>query len=274
MVFTPGDIVYSSSRLIEASPPKLGVEKLLALMESEGIRLRRSPPRSAARCAGVRVHVVGDTIVDSYSYCSLLGATAKSPTFSVKHERPTSSRAARRWWPSTSRPPAATCPSRPCSATTSVKDFVLNDLRGGGHRRARLRRPHAPHHPQGALHRRRLQDAPGGPRGQPRDLRPRAARPGRIASRRAGADVVIFSDFRHGIFNRQNIRRLQERSPSEALKVADSQVSNRWGNILDFTDFDLHHPQRARGPLRPGRPGLGGAAAGARSCSGAPGAST
>src|SRR5919197_1419261 len=36
--------------------------------------------------AGVRVHVVGDTIVDSYSYCSLLGATAKSPTFSVKHD--------------------------------------------------------------------------------------------------------------------------------------------------------------------------------------------
>ena len=36
---------------------------------------------------GLRVHVVGDTIVDSYSTCSLLGATAKSPTFSVKHEQ-------------------------------------------------------------------------------------------------------------------------------------------------------------------------------------------
>jgi sugar/nucleoside kinase (ribokinase family) len=30
--------------------------------------------------------------------------------------------------------------------------------------------------------------------------------------------------------------------PEGALKVADSQVSNRWGNILEFTDFDLLTP--------------------------------
>ena len=35
---------------------------------------------------------------------------------------------------------------------------------------------------------------------------------------------------------------LRERVPAGALKVADSQVSNRWGNILDFTDFDLLTP--------------------------------
>ncbi len=37
MIFTPGDIVYSSSRFIEETPPEIGDEKLLALMESEGI---------------------------------------------------------------------------------------------------------------------------------------------------------------------------------------------------------------------------------------------
>src|SRR6202158_6251648 len=83
MVFTPGDVVYSSSALIEAYPPALGVEKLLALMESE--RITFDDLRAAtAEFGGLRVHVVGDTIVDSYSYCSLLGATAKSPTFSVR----------------------------------------------------------------------------------------------------------------------------------------------------------------------------------------------
>ena len=56
------------------------------------------------------------------------------------------------------------------------------------------------------------------------------------------ADVVIFSDFRHGIFNRQTIGELKSRIPSAALKIADSQVSNRWGNILDFTEFDLLTP--------------------------------
>src|SRR5256885_16165493 len=56
------------------------------------------------------------------------------------------------------------------------------------------------------------------------------------------ADVVIMSDFLHGIFNRASIGRLVGEIPSGALRVADSQVSNRWGNILEFTDFDLLTP--------------------------------
>jgi cytidyltransferase-like protein len=85
MVFTPGDIVYSSSALIESSPPNLGIEKLLALMDSEGVGFD-DLRRTLHGLTGLKVHVVGDTIVDTYSYCSLLGATAKSPTFSVKHD--------------------------------------------------------------------------------------------------------------------------------------------------------------------------------------------
>ena len=56
------------------------------------------------------------------------------------------------------------------------------------------------------------------------------------------ADVVILSDFRHGIFNRESIPHIVGQIPAGRLKVADSQVSNRWGNILDFTDFDLITP--------------------------------
>src|SRR5204862_1920826 len=85
MVFTPGDVVYSSSAIIEAAPPNIGIEKLLALMDSEGIGFD-DLRRTLHSLVGLKVHVVGDTIVDSYSYCSLLGATAKSPTFSVKHD--------------------------------------------------------------------------------------------------------------------------------------------------------------------------------------------
>src|SRR6516164_4704896 len=85
MVFTPGDVVYSSSALIDAQPPNLGIEKLLALMDSEGFHFN-DLRTTLGRLSGIRVHVVGDTIVDSYSHCSLLGATAKSPTFSVKHD--------------------------------------------------------------------------------------------------------------------------------------------------------------------------------------------
>jgi sugar/nucleoside kinase (ribokinase family) len=44
------------------------------------------------------------------------------------------------------------------------------------------------------------------------------------------------------MFNRQTIGALKKAIPPKAMKAADSQVSNRWGNILDFTDFDLLTP--------------------------------
>ena len=37
--------------------------------------------------AGRRVHVVGDTIVDSYTYCAMIGGQTKTPTLSVAFER-------------------------------------------------------------------------------------------------------------------------------------------------------------------------------------------
>jgi bifunctional ADP-heptose synthase (sugar kinase/adenylyltransferase) len=57
-----------------------------------------------------------------------------------------------------------------------------------------------------------------------------------------GTDAVVFSDFRHGIFNRRTIPGLVNAIPSGVLRVADSQVASRWGNVLDFTGFDLLTP--------------------------------
>jgi bifunctional ADP-heptose synthase (sugar kinase/adenylyltransferase) len=58
----------------------------------------------------------------------------------------------------------------------------------------------------------------------------------------APTDAVVFSDFRHGIFNRRTIPTLTSAIPAGAFKVADSQVASRWGNILDFQEFDLITP--------------------------------
>ena len=56
------------------------------------------------------------------------------------------------------------------------------------------------------------------------------------------ADVVILSDFRHGIFNKSTIPILTSSIRGNVFKVADSQVATRWGNITDFTGFDLITP--------------------------------
>src|SRR6185436_3528060 len=56
------------------------------------------------------------------------------------------------------------------------------------------------------------------------------------------ADAVVFSDFRHGIFNRHTIPELTSAIPAGVYRVADSQVASRWGNILEFEGFDLITP--------------------------------
>ena len=53
---------------------------------------------------------------------------------------------------------------------------------------------------------------------------------------------MVFSDFRHGIFNRDTIPHLIEAIPANTFRVADSQVASRWGNILEFSGFDLITP--------------------------------
>jgi sugar/nucleoside kinase (ribokinase family) len=63
---------------------------------------------------------------------------------------------------------------------------------------------------------------------------------GDIASR--VGDAHVFSDFRHGIFSKRTIPALTDCLPEGALKVADSQVASRWGNILEFQGFDLVTP--------------------------------
>ena len=55
-------------------------------------------------------------------------------------------------------------------------------------------------------------------------------------------DAVVFSDFRHGIFNRRTIPKFIEAIPNDCYRVADSQVASRWGNITEFSDFDLITP--------------------------------
>src|SRR6266850_819483 len=86
LIFTPGDVVYSSSALIRQDQPDVRHANLHILMERNNIdfdMLRRTLDEMRGR----RVHVVGDTIVDSYTYCGMIGGQTKTPTMSVAFER-------------------------------------------------------------------------------------------------------------------------------------------------------------------------------------------
>ena len=240
MVFTPGDIVYSSSRLLEMHAPKIPIEKLLALMESEGIDFL-DLRKALESLSNLKVHIVGDTIVDAYSYCALLGGAPKSPTFSVRLERSDLFTGGAGIVARHVKAAGAGVSLSTVLGADELKDFALKELGAGGVEC----RPIIDRTRPTTRKERFITDGYKMLQVDLVDNRPISERIIKSlcdALRETPADIVIFSDFRHGIFNRQTISRLKRDIPPNVLKVADSQVSNRWGNILDFTDFDLLTP--------------------------------
>lgn len=240
IVFTPGDVVYSSSKLIELQAPKIAIDKLLALMESEGMDF--SDLRKAVRSlAGVRVHVVGDTIVDGYSECTLLGPAAKYPAFSVKLERTERFTGGAAIVARHLKSAGAEVSFSTVLGEDSLKEFVLKELQEAGvvcapvidRTRATTYKERFTTDGHKLLQVDRVDNRPIG------DKTLRVICDG---VRTSQADVFIMSDFRHGVFNRESIPRIVGGIPAGGLKIADSQVSNRWGNILEFADFDLITP--------------------------------
>ncbi|MBU3632866.1 PfkB family carbohydrate kinase [Polynucleobacter sp. AP-Feld-500C-C5] len=240
MIFTPGDIVYSSSALIELSPPSIAIEKLMTLMEGEGITFK-DLRNALAVLRDVSVHVVGDTIVDSYTYCSMIGGMTKTPTMSVRYEKKVDYTGG-----------AAVVAKHLCAAGANVtfstvlgndeyKNFVLNDLEISGVNCLPIIDETRPTTNKNAIvaetYRLLKVDTLDN-----RSISEKITERLRKQINDVDAQVVVFSDFRHGIFNRGTIPTLSAAIPNGAYKVADSQVASRWGNILEFEEFDLITP--------------------------------
>jgi rfaE bifunctional protein kinase chain/domain len=240
IVFTPGDVVYSSSKLIELQAPKLAVDKLVSVMESEGIGFG-DLQKAVKTLESVRVHVVGDTIVDGYSDCTLLGAAAKLPAFSVKLEHTERYTGGAGIVARHLRKAGAQVAFSTVLGDDELKEFALKELSTSGvvcrpvidRTRPTTYKERFSTSGQRLLQVDRVDNRP---------ISDRVLRTLCESLQSAPADVVIMSDFRHGIFNRDSIAPLVRAIPDGAIRVADSQVSNRWGNILDFTDFDLLTP--------------------------------
>lgn len=239
-LFSPGDVVYSSTRLLVQHRPDITIEKLLALLSAEGVTedMLRSTVRAMS---GTKVHVVGDTIVDKYTYCTLLGPSGKTPTFSVKPDRSDiyvggAGAVARHM-----RALGADVTFTTLVGTDDLASMVIQDLESVGISVNVVRDPSRPT----TLKQRFWADGYKLLQVDDLDNSPITERlvkeVGQYVSG-ATADVVVFSDFRHGLFHGESVEPIVASIPQGALKVADSQVSNRWGNITDFKGFDLITP--------------------------------
>lgn len=240
VIFSPGDIVYSSSAFIEMAPPEISSDKLLTLMKAEGITFA-DLRRALEGFKGTKVHVVGDTIVDSYTYCTMIGGGTKTPTFSVKYEHRVDYSGGAAVVAKHLRKAGADVRFSTVLGDDALKDFVLKDLEKEGIECFPIIDKTRPTTQKNAFiaNNYRLLKV------DKLDNRPITEKiMGKLVKSFSTSDsnAFVFSDFRHGIFSRNTIPALIDAIPKGKLKVADSQVASRWGNILDFKGFDLITP--------------------------------
>lgn len=240
IIFTPGDIVYSSSRLLEMEPPALKYDKLALLMETEGLKF--DDLRAALRSMrGKRVHVVGDLIVDSLTQCALIGNQAKTPTMSVLHEQQIDYIGGAGIVSQHMQSAGAEVHLSTVLGHDELQKFVLRGLQEAGvavHPLIDESRPTTNKNAilVGGYRLLKIDKLDNRSIGEPLLQK--------LTQQIQGieVDAVIFSDFRHGIFNRRTIPPLVHAIPESLLKVADSQLASRWGNITEFQGFDLITP--------------------------------
>jgi rfaE bifunctional protein kinase chain/domain/rfaE bifunctional protein nucleotidyltransferase chain/domain len=239
-IFTPGDVIYSSSAIIDRTPPKLGAEKLRLLMEAEGIDFGKL--REVVSTLGkAHVHVVGDTIIDVYTHTELIGSNAKTPTFSVRYDREERYVGGAGIVAKHLRAAGADVTFTTLLGGDDLGLFALDDLTSAGVKVNAIIDTTRPTTCKNAF-------ISGGYRLLKVDKLDNRSINGKALTqmvdytRETQCDALIFSDFRHGIFNHQTIPQLTAAIPADVFRVADSQVASRWGNILEFKDFDLITP--------------------------------
>jgi rfaE bifunctional protein kinase chain/domain/rfaE bifunctional protein nucleotidyltransferase chain/domain len=240
ILFTPGDIIYSSSHIIETEPPAIATEKLMAVLAGENLSIS-DLHRAIDQLDGIRVHVIGDTIIDSHTYCALIGGMTKTPTMSVRYDRRTDFVGGAGIVAKHLRSAGADVSFSTVLGDDALAEFALKDLEAAGVKCMPLIDRTRPTTHKNAI-------MAGGysllkiDTLDNRSISERILRT--LAEQIADTpnDIVVFSDFRHGIFNRETTGTLINAIPSGAFRVADSQVASRWGNILEFSGFDLITP--------------------------------
>jgi rfaE bifunctional protein kinase chain/domain len=190
---------------------------------------------------GLKVHVVGDTIIDSLTQCTMIGGMTKTPTMSVRFEEQHDFVGGAGIVAKHLKAAGADVTFSTVLGEDALAEFTLNDLAKAGVHCVPVLDRTRPTTNKNAI-------VAGGYRLLKVDKVDNRSISERILGhlaeqvRDTPADIVMFSDFRHGIYNRDTIPPLTAALPKDVFRVADSQVASRWGNILEFHGFDLITP--------------------------------
>ncbi len=240
LIFTPGDIVYSSTKFINNSLPQVQMAKLSLLMDTNNITFE-SLRTCLDKFKNKTAHVIGDTIVDSYTRTTLIGGQTKTPTFSVLYGGRDDYVGGAGIVAKHLRAAGANVEFTTVLGDDELGRYVIEDLKKEKIKINYITDKTRPTTNKNAIiasdYRLLKIDT--------LDNRPISSEIcNKIIEKikNTKTDIVSFCDFRHGIFNNHTVGELIKSIPENAYKSADSQVATRWGNITEFKNFDLLTP--------------------------------
>ncbi len=240
LIFTPGDIVHSSTKFLNYSEPNLDIEKLDSTMKGSKISFE-DLIRVIKKIKNTTVHIVGDTIVDTYTKTNFIGGQTKTPTFSVLYDKEDSFVGG-----------AAIVALHMKAAGAKVKfTTVVSNDKNGKFIKNQLKKNNIKCN---------YFDEKNRPTTNKNTFISSTYRLLKVDTlsnvpvseytlskiideiKKDKSQLTVFSDFRHGIFNPSSIQKLINAIPKKSFKAGDSQVASRWGNITEFKNFNLITP--------------------------------
>ena len=240
MIFTPGDIIYSSTKLINLAEPKIDNYKLIDLMNRNKLTFEILK-QTLKKFKNLKIHVVGDTIIDSYTRTNLIGGHVKTPTPSVLYQEKTDYVGGAGIVAQHLKSAGANVSFTTVLGNDNLKNLVLKEMKKSGIKINAIIDRTRPTTNKNTI-------VSNGYKLLKVDTVDNHPISEKILSeirkiiKKQNSDAVIFSDFRHGIFNKTSIPFLVSSIKKNIFKAADSQVATRWGNITDFKKFDLITP--------------------------------
>ena len=240
MIFTPGDVVYSSSNFLNLTISNIKYEKLIEIMRSNRITFSQKK-NIIKKFKKIKVHVVGDTIVDELLNTFLIGGQIKTPTLSLLEGKLDKYAGGAAIVASHLAASGAKVEFTTVLGDDENKKFIISKLQKYKIKLNFFTESNRPTTTKKVIinknHRivklDRLENTP---------INENTLSKIKKIIKKRKVDGVIFSDFRHGIFNKSNIEIFSQAIDKKTFKVADSQVATRWGNITEFKNFDLITP--------------------------------
>jgi rfaE bifunctional protein kinase chain/domain len=240
IIFTPGDVVYSSTELLNLSQPKIENYKLTSLMERHKVTFKLIKD-TLKKMKNIKVHVIGDIIVDSYFRTNLIGGNRKTPTPSVLYQEKNDYIGGAGIVAQHLRSAGAKVYFTTVLGDDDLKSFILNQMKKMkisinaiiDGTRPTTNKSTIISNGYKLLDIYKVDNQPISEKILKKIIN--------FISKKK-CDAIIFSDFRHGIFNKNSIPDLTSSVNKGVFKAADSQVAARWGSINDFKKFDLITP--------------------------------